>query len=70
MRLAVLNPRGNDPEQSFADFAGVPGGRAHPPVNHHAYAACTGGSFHKSISSLPPGPVLMLLRSASISASA
>jgi len=64
VRLAVLNPRGRDPEQDFPDFAGAPGSRLHPPVNYHAYAACTGGGFHRSVSSLPPGrrEVLLLIR--------
>lgn len=36
----------------------------HPPVNYHAYAACTYGSFHREIVRLPAGkqPVVLLLR--------
>ncbi len=62
MRLAVLNPRGRDPEQSFSDFAGAPNAHSHPPVNHHGYAACTGGGFYRSVSALPQGRVLLLVR--------
>src|SRR4051812_14878340 len=64
MKLAVLNPGGNDPEQHFRDFAGLPTKDGHPPVNYHAYAACTGGSFYKDPNKIP-GPqenVLLLLR--------
>ena len=64
--LAVLNPGGRDPEQHFPAGAGQPdaAGSPHPPVNYHAYAACTGGSFHGSVDrALATGrPVLLLLR--------
>ena len=45
-RLNVLNPGGRDPEQNFADAA-VSHSTAHAPVNFHAYAACTEGSFYR-----------------------
>jgi hypothetical protein len=44
--LAVLNPGGRDPDQSFKDGPGQPDETAHPPVNYHAYAACTHGAFY------------------------
>jgi len=47
--LAVLNPAGRDPDQDFPDFAGEPDERNHAPVNFHAYAAATGGSFLRSV---------------------
>ncbi len=64
MQLAVLNPGGKDPEQHFADFAGVPDDRVHAPVNYHAYAACTGGGFYQKPAAIPAGRrhVLLLLR--------
>ncbi len=64
MKLAVLNPFGNDPEQSFASFAGAPDDALHPPVNFHGFAACTGGSFHRKESAVPADAtcVLLLLR--------
>ena len=64
MKLAVLNPRGNDPEQHFPDGAGAPDDKAHPPVNYHAFAACTGGSFHRKDQTIPADEkaVLLLLR--------
>ena len=64
MPLAVLNPGGSDPEQRFPDLAGAPDDRAHAPVNYHAYAACTGGGFFRSVSSIPAEwrHVLLLLR--------
>ena len=64
--LAVLNPGGRDPEQHFPAGAGQPDavGSPHPPVNYHAYAACTGGSFHAGVDqAIATGrPVLLLLR--------
>ncbi len=64
LRLAVLNPGGSDPFQAFPGRAGAPGGAGHPPVNYHAYAACTGGSFHREIKTIPAEQtaVLLLLR--------
>lgn len=66
LRLAVLNPGGRDREQTFPDAAGQPDDPKvpHPPINYHAYAACTGGSFHVSTAAaLATGqPVLLLLR--------
>lgn len=64
MQLAVLNPGGNDPYQEFGDFAGPVNDRVHAPVNYHAYAACTGGTFHCKIASIPEDQnrVLVLLR--------
>jgi hypothetical protein len=64
MKLAVLNPSGNDPDQLFSDFAGAPNERVHAPVNHHAYAACTGGGFFRKAASIPEEMrvVLVLIR--------
>jgi len=62
-RLTVLNPRGHDAEQEFANLP-APGEGAHPPINFHAFAACTLGTFHhnprRAISENTP--VLLLLR--------
>ena len=46
-RLTVLNPGGRDQEQQFHDLR-APGEGAHPPINFHAFAACTRGAFHFS----------------------
>jgi hypothetical protein len=64
MKLAVLNPDGRDPEQEFNEFAGRPNDAVHAPVNFHAYAACTGGSFHRKAASISDAQkhVLLLLR--------
>jgi hypothetical protein len=64
MTLAVLNPGGRDPEQPFPDGAGAPDDAAHPPVNYHAFAACTGGTFHRKDQAIPREQknVLLLLR--------
>lgn len=64
MQLAVLNLRGHDPDQRFPDFAGEPMENAHAPINHHGFAACTGGGFFRQGSSIPAEwrAVLVLLR--------
>lgn len=62
-RLTVLNPGGRDPEQNFRDPAG-PAAPVHPPVNFHAFAACTHGIFqHDTQRAIADElPVLLLLR--------
>jgi hypothetical protein len=64
MKLAVLNPRGRDPEQSFPDLAGAPDEQTHPPLNYHGFAACTGGTFYRRDEAIPKEQkeVLLLLR--------
>ena len=63
-RLTVLNPGGRDPEQQFRSLP-APGEGAHPPVNFHAFAACTLGAFHRDVRRAigESTPVLLLLRS-------
>lgn len=63
-RLTVLNPGGRDPQRVFSAGAGSPNDDGHPPVNFHAYAACTGGGFQRETkAALAEGlPVLLLLR--------
>ncbi|MDQ6623746.1 MAG: hypothetical protein M3Y86_09735, partial [Verrucomicrobiota bacterium] len=62
-RLSVLNPGGRDPEQHFGEEVAIDP-RAHAPVNFHAYAACTGGSFFREAEAAiaARAPVLILLR--------
>jgi hypothetical protein len=62
-RLTVLNPGGHDREQSFPDGAGEAGG-GHAPVNFHAFAACTRGSFQRETSRAfaENTPALLLVR--------
>lgn len=62
-RLTVLNPGGRDPGQHFGEGAGEQN-QPHAPVNFHAYAACTRGSFHNATSRAiaEETPVLLLLR--------
>ncbi len=65
MRVAVLNPGGRDPEQTFPNRAATPEDAGpHPPVNYHAYAACCAGGFFRSAASVPSDTrlVLVLLR--------
>src|SRR6478672_9890995 len=63
-RLTVLNPGGRDPEQRFHSSP-APGEGAHPPINFHAFAACTFGAFHRDTRGAldEKTPVLLLLRS-------
>lgn len=46
--MAVLNAQGRDPDQSFAEELPSPKSEVHPPINYHAYAACTRGAFYQS----------------------
>jgi len=63
-RLTVLNPGGRDPEQQFDSVSG-PNEGAHPPINFHAFAACSFGAFHRDTRQAiaENTPVLLLLRS-------
>jgi hypothetical protein len=63
-RLTVLNPGGRDPEQQFHSVP-APGEGPHPPINFHAFAACTLGAFHRDVRYVlgEKTPVLLLLRS-------
>ncbi len=64
MKIAVLNPKGRDPEQLFANGAGAPSDELHPPVNFHAFAACTDGGFFRDDRAIPADvkSVVLLLR--------
>jgi hypothetical protein len=46
--LAVLNPLGRDPDQPFRTGFPEPSFNGHPPLNYHAYAACTNGGFYRT----------------------
>jgi hypothetical protein len=64
-RLTVLNPGGRDPHQDFSSRGRNPDeDQGHAPINFHAYAACTGGVFHRETRhAVAEGlPVLLLLR--------
>src|SRR6266567_7459783 len=63
-RLTVLNPGGRDREQQFQTVP-APSKGAHPPINFHAFAACTLGAFHHDArrAITENTPVLLLLRS-------
>src|SRR6266581_4289591 len=63
-RLTVLNPGGRDGEQQFQTVP-APSKGGHPPINFHAFAACTLGAFHHNTRSAiaENTPVLLLLRS-------
>ena len=65
MKVAVLNPEGRDPEQSFKDGPGIPKDHLHAPINYHAYAACTGASFYNNYKriSAEEKSVIILIRS-------
>jgi hypothetical protein len=61
-RLSVLNPGGRDPEQYFDQGTGPD--TTHPPINFHAFAGCTCGSFLRDTKNAigEKAPVLLLLR--------
>src|SRR5436190_22715608 len=63
-RLTVLNPGGRDPEQQFENVP-APSEGAHPPINFHAFAACTLGAAHDNArrAVADKAPLLLLLRS-------
>ncbi|HEY0369749.1 MAG TPA: hypothetical protein VGC85_09150 [Chthoniobacterales bacterium] len=60
-RLNVLSPGGRDPDQ---DFANDSNSASHAPVNFHAYAASTRGSFLRTVERAIEAqrPVLLLIR--------
>jgi hypothetical protein len=62
-RLTVLNPGGRDPAEEFRSVP-APGEGVHPPINFHAFAACTQGAFHHNPrrAIAENTPVLLLLR--------
>lgn len=62
-KLTVLSPGGRDREQYF-DNPAEADSPAHPPINFHAFAACTGGSFHRkaNLALADTNPLLLLLR--------
>lgn len=62
-RLTVLNPGGRDPEQRFHARV-APSEGEHPPINFHAYAACTRGVCHYDTrrAIAEETPVVLLLR--------
>jgi hypothetical protein len=62
--LAVINPGGRDPNQTFPDGAGLPDDPGHAPINYHAYAACCSGGFYRRDADIPKNTafVMVLLR--------
>ncbi len=61
---SVLVPDGRDPAIDYASGPGSPASDTHPPVNYHAYAACTrGGFFDSTEKAITAGrPILLVLR--------
>jgi len=62
--LSVLNPRGDDPDQHFHDYAGNPDPTVHGPINYHGYAACVAGRYLRDVDAAVRinAPVLLLLQ--------
>src|SRR2546428_3475551 len=62
-QLSVLNPGGRDLEQYFDEPVGPPD-TGHPPINLHAFAACTRGSFPRTMKHAiqEKRPIFLLLR--------
>ena len=59
--IAVLHPKGSDPEQTFPDFAGAPQETAPPPLGYHAFAAATGGAIYRKDQQVPKDAKAVLL---------
>jgi hypothetical protein len=59
--LAVLHPKGSDPEQSFPDFAGAPQETQPAPLGYHAFAAATGGAIYRKDQQIPADARAVLL---------
>ncbi|MCX6857784.1 MAG: hypothetical protein NTV80_23105 [Verrucomicrobia bacterium] len=61
-QLAVISPSGKDQPQSFPNGAGALRSAGHAPVNFHAYAACTHGTYGSSPAEPDkPSAVLLLI---------
>jgi hypothetical protein len=61
MKLFVLHPGSDCPDQQFPDFAGVPSPKLAPPLGYLGFAACTGGAFVRKASAIPPSEKRVLL---------
>jgi len=59
--IHVLNPGGKDQPISYQGGVPSPSPLQHPPVNYHAYAACSGGSFLNSSKEVPDNSAVILL---------
>lgn len=60
-RLAVVTPGGKDGRQTFPNGAGKLGDPGHLPVNFHAYAACTKGTYLSGDTVMPEEDNVLLL---------
>lgn len=60
-RLAVVTPGGKDGRQTFPNGAGKLGDPGHLPVNFHAYAACTQGTYLSGDGAMPEEENVLLL---------
>lgn len=60
-RLAVVTPGGKDGRQTFPNGAGKLGDPGHLPVNFHAYAACTRGTYLSGDGAMPEEDNVLLL---------
>lgn len=61
MKITVLNAGGRDSNISYENGIGTPSPHHHPPVNYHAYAACTEGKFLKSIDDIQNSESIIFL---------
>jgi hypothetical protein len=61
MKLFVLHPGSDCPDQQFEDFAGTPSSKLPPPLGYHGFAACTGGAFVRKASNIPASEKRVLL---------
>ncbi len=61
LRLAMLEQQlGGDAHPGYPDFAGTPP-EHHMPVDLCAFAACTAGTYHRSLQTIPAETTLVLL---------
>ncbi|MEI6714264.1 MAG: hypothetical protein WCO60_10965 [Verrucomicrobiota bacterium] len=61
MKLFVLHPGSDCPDQQFENFAGTPSSKLPPPLGFHGFAACTGGAFVRKAASIPASEKRVLL---------
>ena len=61
MKLFVLHPGSDYPDQQFPDFASAPASKRAPPLGYLGFAACTGGAFVRKASAIPASEKRVLL---------
>lgn len=73
LRVDVVNPHGRDAPVDYRHGVTPPGAPVHPPVNYWAFAAATGGRFHRDpgeVSERVHAVVLLIRRRVGVSLAA